>query len=189
VRVRDIPTGPVDRSLGALQPAGNPHFINDPRAAEAVVAAMAAKLSQLDPTGAETYAARAADFKRRIDADMARWQAAAAPLRGRKIVFHHQTMSYFLDWTGLVAAGYLEPKPGITPPPSHLAEIIQIVRAEGDKAILVENYYDTKSAEAVSSHTGAKVVSIPGDVGGVPQADTYEHYIDVLVRLVLGAVR
>ncbi len=189
VRVRDIPTGPVDRSLGDLHPAGNPHFITDPRAAKAVVAAMAAKLSQLDPAGAQTYAARAADFNRRIDADMAHWLAAAAPLRGRKIVARHQTMSYFLDWTGLVAAGYLEPKPGIAPPPSHLAEIVRIMRAEGDKAILVENYYDTKSAEVVAGHTGAKVVSIPGDVGGVPQADTYEHYIDVLVRLVLDAVR
>ncbi len=189
VRVRDVPTGPVDRSMGDLHPAGNPHFISDPRTAEKVAAGIAAKLSQLDPNGAAGYAARARDFEKRIDADMARWHAALAPLLGRKVVAQHQTMSYFLDWTGLAAAGYLEPKPGISPPPSHLAEIVQIVKAQGVKALLVENFYDPKSAEVVARHTGAKVVLIPGDVGGVPEADTYEHYVDALVKLVSGAVR
>ena len=189
VHVLDIPAGPVDRSMGDLHPAGNPHFINDPRAAVAVVAGIAARLGQLDPTDAGYFAKRSADFSRRIDADLVRWMAAFAPLRGRPIVAQHQTVSYFLAWTGLRAAGYLEPKPGVPPPPSHLAEIVRIVRAEGVKAILVENYYDTKSADVVARHTGAKVVLVPGDVGGEKGAETYEGYIDLLVKLVSGAVR
>jgi zinc/manganese transport system substrate-binding protein len=189
VHVRDIPIGPVDRSMGDLHPAGNPHFITDPRAAGAVAAGIAAKLAQIDPANSAYYDQRAADFRRRIDAALARWKAVFEPLRGRKIVARHQTMSYFLAWTGLVAAGYLEPKPGITPPPSHLAELVQVVKAQGVKAILVENYYDTRSADVVARHTGAKVVLVPGDVGGVPRADTYEHYMDVLVKLVSEAVR
>jgi zinc/manganese transport system substrate-binding protein len=189
VKVRDVPTGPVDRSMGDLHPGGNPHFISDPRAAEAVAAGMSAKLAQLDPGGAAYYQQRAADFKRRLDGDLVRWKAVLDPLRGRKIVARHQTMSYFLAWTGLVAVGYLEPKPGITPPPSHLAELVQVVKAQGVKAILVENYYDARSADVVARHTGARVVLLPGDVGGAPQADTYEHYVDTLVKLVSDAVR
>ncbi len=189
VRVRDLPTGPVDRSMGDLHPAGNPHFISDPRAVEAVAAGLGAKLAELDRANSAYYAQRTADFRRRIEADLARWTAELAPLKGRKIVARHQTMSYFLAWTGLVAAGYLEPKPGITPPPSHLAEIVQIVQAQGVKALLVENYYDTRSADVVARHSKAKVVLLPGDVGGTPQADTYEHYVDVLVKLISDAVR
>jgi zinc/manganese transport system substrate-binding protein len=66
---------------------------------------------------------------------------------------------------------------------------VRIVRAEGVKALLVENYYDTKSANVVARHTGAKVVPVPGDVGGVTGADTYEKYIDSLVKLVTDAVK
>jgi len=189
IHVLDIPTGPVDRSMGDLHPAGNPHFMDDPRAAVEVVAGIAKKLAQLDPAHAAAYSQHSADFQRRIDADLARWKAAFAPLRGRPIVAQHQTMSYFLDWTGLRAAGYLEPKPGVPPPPSHLADMVQIMKAQGVKAILVENYYDTRSAEVVSRHTGAKVVLIPGDVNGMSGTSTYESYIDTLVRLVSGAVR
>src|SRR5574341_1640288 len=57
VVVMEIPTGPVDRSLGDLHPAGNPHFLTDPRRAGNVAAAMAAKLAELDPAGAPTYRA------------------------------------------------------------------------------------------------------------------------------------
>ena len=189
VHVLDIPSGPVDRSMGDLHPAGNPHFMDDPRAAAAVVAGMARKLAQLDPAHAAAYAQHSADFQRRIDADLARWKGVFAPLRGRPIVAQHQTMSYLVDWTGLRVAAYLEPKPGVPPPPSHLADVVQLVKAQGVKAILVENYYDPRSADVVARHTGAKVVLIPGDVDGMSGTSTYESYVDTLVRLVAGAVR
>ena len=94
-----------------------------------------------------------------------------------------------MDWSGLRVAAYLEPKPGVPPPPSHLAEVVKIVRAQGVKALLIENYYDPKSANVVATHTGAKVVTLPGDVGGVAGADTYEKYIDTLVKLVSDAIK
>ena len=189
VNVLEVPTGPVDRSQGDLHPAGNPHFLADPRRGEQVAAAIAARLSALDPAGAAAYAARLADFRRRIDADQTRWLAELAPLRGRKVVTQHRTLSYFLDWAGLVAAGYVEPRPGVPAPPSHLADLVGVVKAEGVKAILVENYYDPKSASVVAQHGGARLVAIPGDVGGTDAAKTYQAYLGELVRLVVEAER
>ncbi len=189
VRVLEAPAGPVDRSQGDIHPAGNPHFLTDPRRAAQVARAIAAKLSELDPAGAEAYRARLADFEARLGRAEARWRAELEPLRGREVVTRHRTLSYFFDWSGLVAAGYLEPKPGIPPPPSHLAEIVELVKREGIKAILVENYYDPRSAEVVARFTGAKVVALPGDVGGTPEARTYLDYVGELVRLVAAALR
>jgi zinc/manganese transport system substrate-binding protein len=189
VHVLDVPKGPVDRSMGDIHPAGNPHFLVDPRAALAVTRAIAEKLAQLDPANAAHFTARSAEFGRRIEKDVARWKAALAPLRGRPVVGHHQTLSYLLDWTGLRAVAYLEPKPGVPPPPSHLAEVVQIVKAEGVKGILIESYYDPKSAELVARHTGARVVVIPGDVGGARGAATYPEYLELLVKLVTEAIR
>ena len=189
VSVLEVPTGPVDRSQGDIHPAGNPHFLSDPQRAVKVAAAIAARLAQLDPPGAATYSSRLADFRRRIEADEKRWLGELAPLRGRKVVTQHKTLSYFLSWSGLIAAGYIEPKPGVPAPPSHLADLVGLVKAEGVKAILVENYYDPKSASVVAQHGGARVVSLPGDVGGTDAARTYEAYVDQLVRLVVDAER
>lgn len=189
VAVMEIPTGPVDRSLGDLHPAGNPHFLTDPRRAGNVAAAIAAKLAELDPAGAAAYRANLAAFQKRLAGAEARWTAELAPVKGRKVVTRHRTLTYFLDWSGLVLAGVLEPKPGVPPPPSHLAELVGVVKREGVKVVLVENYYDPKSGEVVARLGGAKLVLIPGDVGGVPEAKDYLSYMDDLVRLVSEALR
>ncbi len=189
VTVVDVPTGPVDRSRGDLHPAGNPHFFTDPRRVEQVASAIASKLSELDPTGAASYAQRLAAFKQRLDANVARWKMELAPSKGRKIFTRHCTLPYFCDWTGIVSAGELEPRPGVPPPPAHLADLVLVAKREGVKEIVVENYFDTKSADVVAEHSGAKVVQIPGDVGGEPAAKDYESYMDVLVKRIGGALR
>jgi zinc/manganese transport system substrate-binding protein len=189
VRVLDVPTGPVSRAQGDLHPGGNPHFLADPRRALDVAAAISARLAQLDPAGASYYAGRLGAFRSRLEADERRWQGQLAPLKGRKVFTRHRTMTYLFDWSGLVDDGEIEPRPGVPPPPSHLAGLVEIARRDGVKAILVENYYDTQAADVVARHSGAKVVLIPGDVGGEPGVDSYEKYVDVVVSRVAGALR
>lgn len=189
VTVLEAPAGPVSRAQGDLHPGGNPHFLADPRRAERVAAAIAERLSALDGGNAAYYAQRLQDFRSRLAAAEARWQAELAPAKGRKIFTRHRTMTYFLEWSGLVSAGELEPRPGVPPPPSHLAELVGVAQREGVKAISVENYYDTKSAEVVARHAGARIVQIPGDVGGEPGLDTYEKYVGTVVSRLAGAVK
>jgi zinc/manganese transport system substrate-binding protein len=189
VQVLDVPTGPVSRAQGDLHPGGNPHFMTDPRRAGQVAAAIAGKLAELDGKNAGYYRERNDAFQKRLAADEARWQSELAPVKGRKLFTRHRTLTYFLDWSGLVSAGELEPRPGVPPPPSHLAELVEVAKREGVQAISVENYYDTKSAEVVARHSGAKIVLIPGDVGGEPGLDGYEKYMDLVVKRLAGALR
>jgi len=189
VQVLDVPAGVVDRSAGDLHPGGNPHFLADPRRGVQVAGALAARLAELDPPGAAGYRARAAAFASRLEAALARWKAQLQPLAGRKLFVHHRTLTYFLDWTGLVSAGEMEPRPGTPPPSSHLADLVTLARKEGIKACVVENYYDTKADELVARLAGGTVVRIPGDVGGDPAATGYEAWLDLLVQRISAAVR
>jgi zinc/manganese transport system substrate-binding protein len=189
IQVLDVPTGPVDRSMGDLHPGGNPHFLNDPRCGLEVAGAIAARLAQLDPAGAAEYQANLAAFKQRLQAARAGWEAQLAPLKGRKVFTQHRTLSYFFDWSGLVPDGELEPRPGVPPPPSHLAELVQVAQRDGVKEIVVENYYDTRSAEVVARHSGGRVVQIPGDVGGEPTVKTYQDYVGTVVARIAGGLK
>ena len=195
IQVMDVAGRPVDRSQGDLHPAGNPHFLSDPRRVVQVARALSAKLTQLDSAGAPAYADRLAGFEHRLGEAEARWRAALGPVKDRPVLPHHATLTYFLDWAGLRAAGYLEPKPGIPPPPSHLAALVGLVKAQGVKAVLVEAYYDARSAEIVAKHAGAKVVVLPGDVGGWKDdrgqrdPEDWFAYMDALVARVAGALQ
>ena len=62
----DIPTGPMDRSMGDVHPGGNPHYLLDPanglRAAEAI----ANRLAKLRPDQAEAVHGRLKAFRLRL---------------------------------------------------------------------------------------------------------------------------
>jgi zinc/manganese transport system substrate-binding protein len=184
-----LPTGPVDRSQGDIHPSGNPHFLSDPRRAVQVAAAIAARLGEVDPQNAAHYQERLQAFQAKVAAAEKGWKAQLAPLAGRSVITQHKTLTYLLDWSGLKAAGYLEPKPGVAPPPSHVASLAAIVKSAGVKGVLVENYYDPRSANQLRDLAGVKVIVIPGDVGGTKEASDWFGFVDVLVKLLVQAVQ
>jgi zinc/manganese transport system substrate-binding protein len=89
----------------------------------------------------------------------------------------------------MTAAGYLEPRPGVAPPPSHVASLAATVKSAGVKGVLVENYHDRRSADQLRDLTGVKVIVIPGDVGGTKDASDWVSFVDVLVRSLVQAVQ
>jgi zinc/manganese transport system substrate-binding protein len=184
----DLPTGSMDRSQGDIHPSGNPHFLTDPRRAVQVAAAVAGRLAEIDPGNAAGYRERLQAFQGNVAAAEKRWKAQLAPLAGRSVITQHKTLTYLLDWSGLKAAGYMEPRPGVAPPPSHVASLAALVRSAGVKGVLVENYYDRRSADQLRDLTGVKVIVIPGDVGGTKDASDWVSYVDVLVRSLVQAV-
>ncbi|HXJ72592.1 MAG TPA: zinc ABC transporter substrate-binding protein, partial [Candidatus Dormibacteraeota bacterium] len=49
IRLLEVPTGPVDRSMGDVHPLGNPHFWLDPENGKIMAGTLAETFSKLDP--------------------------------------------------------------------------------------------------------------------------------------------
>ncbi|MCH8837783.1 MAG: zinc ABC transporter substrate-binding protein [Candidatus Marinimicrobia bacterium] len=123
------------------------------------------------------------------DAGEARgWQAQMAPFRGVKVVTYHRSWSYFLERFGLVAAGELESKPGISPSPGHLKNLIETMRAQQVPIIIVASFKGDKAPNLVAAKTGATVVKVPYSVGGNDQAGDYIAMMDQLVTRISTAL-
>jgi ABC-type Zn uptake system ZnuABC Zn-binding protein ZnuA len=82
--------------------------------------------------------------------------------------------------------GYVEPRPGIPPTPSHTIELIGLMKRENCKAILVEPYFDLKTPNSVAAQTNAKVVQYMPSVGGEKDVTDYfklfDYDIDLLTK-------
>ena len=61
-----VPAGPVDRAQGDIHPSGNPHYLLDPMSGLRVAGLLRDRLSVLRPDDREHFAARYADFRRRL---------------------------------------------------------------------------------------------------------------------------
>jgi len=187
-QVLEKPTGPVTRAMGDVHPLGNPHYWLEPGNGRRIARALQQKLSQLDPPGAAAYAQRYQDFDRRLTEAEKRWDAAMAPLKGAEVITYHNSWPNFAERFGLLVTGYVEPKPGIPPTPSHTLAVIQQIRQDNIKLILVEPYFDEKTPQAIARQTGARVVTLLPSVGGVPEVKTYFDLFDYNIRLLKTAL-
>jgi zinc/manganese transport system substrate-binding protein len=179
----------LDRALGDIHPGGNPHIHTDPRNIAKVAPVLEERLAQLDPANAETYHSRAKAFLDRWQAAIARWEKEAVPLKGVPIVVHHKAFSYFINWTGMREVASLEPKPGIPPTPSHLAELLDQMKSQPAKVIVYSSYNSPQAAQFLSERSKIPTVMLPFTVGGTEKAKDLFGFFDDMIERLLGAVK
>ena len=188
-KILEIPTGTITRAMGDVHALGNPHYWLDPENGRRIARTIADRLSQMDAANAAHYTQREADFGRRLSEAQQRWKAQMAPYKGLKVITYHRSWANFADAFGLDVVGYVEPKPGIPPTPQHTLDVINAMKAQNVKLILVEPYFDLKTPNSIADKAGARVVVLPPSVGGVPAASDYFKLFDTDVALLLDAIK
>ncbi|MEQ1907220.1 MAG: metal ABC transporter substrate-binding protein [Vicinamibacterales bacterium] len=189
VKILEIPTGQITRAMGDVHPSGNPHYWLDPGNGRRMAATIRDKLSELSPADKAYFAQRYSDFDGRLAAAEKKWDAAMLPYKGTKIVTYHRSWPNFVDRFGLEVIGYVEPKPGIPPSPSHTLDLIDEMKRQGVKLIAVEPYFDLKTPQAVATQVGGKVLVLAPSVGGTKEATDYIALFDYDVNLMVTALK
>ena len=189
VRILEIPTAQITRAMGDVHPLGNPHYWLEPGNGRRMAQAIRDTLSGLSPADKAYFAQRYTDFDQRLAAAEKRWDAAMAPYKGTKIVTYHRSWPNFMERFGLDVMGYVEPKPGIPPSPSHTLELIEDMKRQGAKLIVVEPYFDLKTPQAIAGQVGGKVLVLAPSVGGVKEATDYIQLFEYDVNQLTGALK
>jgi zinc/manganese transport system substrate-binding protein len=189
VRILEIPTGQITRAMGDVHPQGNPHYWLDPENGRAIAKSICDRLSQFRPADRAYFEQRLADFNARLTEAVKKWTAQMAPYKGTKVVTYHRSFPNFADRFGLDIIGYVEPRPGIPPSPSHTFDLIQEMKRQNVKLILVEPYFDLKTPESVARAVGGRVLILPPSVGGVKEATDFFALFDYDVALVAQALQ
>ena len=185
--ILEIPQGKLTRAEGDVHPLGNPHYWLDPDNGRRIARGIAAKLSELDPDDTALFQQREKDFAKRLaEADL-KWRAEMTPYRGRQIVTYHRSWPNFAKHFGLNVEGYIEPRPGIPPTPSHTIDLVNLMKRENIKVVLVEPYFDLKTPNSIGSMTGAKVVQMMPSVGGKPAITDYFKLFDYDIAVLMQA--
>jgi ABC-type Zn uptake system ZnuABC Zn-binding protein ZnuA len=209
IQVMGIPSGPIDRSMGDVHPAGNPHFLTDPLQGVKVARLLAERFGRIRPSAREGFSSRAEAFAGKVhsalvgeelakkyDAEklavlfekgrleeflkgqgdegkLGGWFGELSGHFGATAVADHDLWPYFARRYGLVVVGFLEPKPGVSPTTGHLREVIEMMKAQGVKLILMSPYFDPRHAEFVARDTGAVTATLAHQVGSRPGTDDY----------------
>ena len=188
-RILEVPQGQITRAEGDVHPLGNPHYWLDPENGKIVARQIFDRLVRFRPNDRAYFEQRLNDFSSRLGDAEKRWVAMMAPYKGVKVVTYHRSFPNFAERFGLDIVGYVEPKPGIPPTPQHTLDLINDMKRQNVKLVLVEPYFDLKTPNSIGRATGAEVMVMPPSVGGVKEVTDYFKLFDYDLNLLINAIK
>ena len=175
----------LDRSLGDIHAAGNPHFHFDPYRILQIAKALTTRMAKIDPANSDLYQKNGLDFSREWNQAIKKWEQKFKALQGKRIVVSHNSWVYLEQWLGLKKVATLEPKPGIPPSSTHLSKVLAQLKQNPAQMILVAGYQNDKSARWLSQKTSLPVVGLPFSVS---EKESLMQWFDRFLNQLLEAV-
>ena len=179
----------LDRADGDVHAEGNPHIQTDPRNILKVAEALAARMAELDSASAPAYRDGLKAFAQRWQANLVRWEKAAAPLKGQPVVVQHKSLTYLVHWLGLREVATLEPRPGVEASAGQLGELLQRGKAQPPRLVLRAAYEAPRAAEWFAREARVPLVVVPFTVGGTEAARDLTTLFDDTVARLLQALK
>lgn len=161
--------------------AHDPHIWLSPANARAIVAAVAASLSAVDPAGAALYRAnaeRAQTDLAQLDAEL---RAAFAPVRGKPFVVFHDAYRYLEEAYGLGAVGSITVSPDRPPSARRMTELAEVVRESGAVCVFGEVQTRSPLAASLAEDLGLRLGELD-PIGGDGEGTGYAAYAAMMRR-------
>jgi zinc/manganese transport system substrate-binding protein len=99
------------------------------------------------------------------------------------VVTYHKSWIYFTEWAGLSEVAFIEPKPGLQPNPTHVANVLGVIKARHVPLLLQEEWYSSATSELLAHNSDAALVRVPGMTGeDMRYADTMGVLVDGVVK-------
>lgn len=185
----EVPTGKVDRSMGDIHAYGNPHYQLSPVNAQRMAVTLVAAMCAADPANADFYKANARKFVTDMAEVETQLKAQLAPYAGLKVVTYHPAWPYLAKSFGLDIVATVESKPAITPSPAQMRQVVETMKQQGVKIVIVETYNSFDQAKSVAQSAGAAVLLLPDHVLGLPEAGTYQDLLRLDISKLVDAAR
>ena len=165
---------------------GDLHFWLDPLRMAEVAAALEARMSEIDPDNAAAYAENLAALEQDLKALDQEYETGLADCRLDTVVVSHDAFGY-LERYGL----HFEPIAGLSPDaepsPAHLAELADLIRAEGVTTVFSETLASPEMAETLAAELDLQT-AVLDPVEGLTQETSEEDYLS-LMRANLSALQ
>lgn len=188
IALLEIPTSSeLSRAMGDIHVFGNPHYLLDPHNGIRVGSTIASRLARLDPANAEAFESRANELEAQLTEMTASLFERVKALKLCPVVTYHRTWSYFLDRFEIEKLGDLEPKPGISSGPRHIASLAEEMRRTRSRLVISASYEDERRASRLARSVEGQHVVLAQDVGALAGARSYPAIFEFNVKTLTEA--
>jgi ABC-type Zn uptake system ZnuABC Zn-binding protein ZnuA len=174
---------------GHAHGVANPHYWLDPGNASIITAAILEALMRAAPESRERLIANRRQFLELVAMRQARWIETLQPFAGTRVIAYHNSWPYFARRFRIDVIDFIEPKPGVSPTPARLAQLIEAARRGDVRAVLHEPYQPEDASRLLAQRIGIPLLRLALSVGSVPGTSDYVALIDYNVSLLADALR
>jgi len=188
IQVAEKPTGVLDRSMGDVHAAGNPHFNLSPRALSEMSEALCNKLIELKPEAKDLFLANKRAFQERmkkLEVDIATLLAPVKTKADFSIIEYHKEFTYFLNLYGIKRFGSIEDKPGSPPSAGRLQEISDLSKKQHVSLALAATFSPEKHLKRFSELSGVPFMTSPTYVSEKGDANSIESLQKLLAEKIV----
>jgi zinc transport system substrate-binding protein len=150
----------------------DPHVWLDPERLIVVANAVAAKLSEVDPDNAQTYASNAELFVEQLTELDGKFVSGLASCERDLIVTAHAAFGYLADAYGLNQEAIAGISPESEPTPKRLNEIGKEAKADGTTTIFFETLASPKVAQTLADDLNIEA-AVLDPIEGISEGQTY----------------
>jgi zinc/manganese transport system substrate-binding protein len=172
----------ISRDMGDVHAKGNPHYWLDPRNGSRIANAIAERLALLDPQHAKEYQNNADKFEKSLQRKFVEWRATLKHLKNKPVIAYHTSFVYLAKAFGFNIVDEVEPKPGISPSASSLANLVTRIKREQISLLIIEPYYERRSSRYLQDQTSIQIAVLPQSVGAQPDIRNYIDLFDGIVK-------
>ena len=171
----------------------DPHVWMDPDRVAAAALVIADALIDLD--GSVDWVARAEAYAEEVRSAARDMDAALADVGQRKLVTNHEALGYFADRFDFEVVGVVIPGGSTLADPSsgELAELIEVMEAEGVRVIFGETSSSSALADAVAAELGDEVTVVELYTGSLGEpgsgAETVIGMLSTNAELIAASLR
>jgi zinc transport system substrate-binding protein len=164
----------------------DPHFWQDPLLMADLADAVADALVEVDPEGAATYRSNATDLRTELEELDTEFTDGLAKCERDTVVVSHDAFGY-LERYGLHFEGIAGLTPDAEPTPAVLAELEDLIAAEGITTVFSERLASPAMAESLASDAGVET-AVLDPIEGPGEGDAESDYV-ALMQQNLAALR
>jgi len=158
--------------------AYDPHIWLDPANMVLMANAVSERLIAIDPDRSDFYTANTATLVAELEALDQEFTTGLANCEQKEIVTSHEAFGYLANAYGFEQHGIAGLSPESEPSPARLAEISEMVKAEGITTIYYETLVSPAIAETVANETGA-TTAVLDPIEGLVEGST-DTFITVM---------
>jgi zinc/manganese transport system substrate-binding protein len=190
----DKMTAPVDRSMGDVHAAGNPHYNLSLKQIRLTLTYLTEKLTLISPSNKSFFETNRLKLDQMLEKTDTQFKQVLGKIKTKnggklKISQYHKEFSYLFRDYGIEEGVSIEEKPGISPSAGQIQKVANQIKNDGTDLIVATDDTPVSTLNKVKEYSGVPYVILPRGFNLERNVSNYPQLYNEILKLIAANLK